>query len=541
MIAATSFVAAPSATPASGARIPSSVVKGITTFFQMVATDDHVYLSPGPPGSAIAVMDHDGSQHGRIGQVPGASGLAVHDDTLYVGATGSSTIERFDLMTDPPTRLSAWDTSDLAAPSWVAVAGGYLWFVDCADVAGTGVLGRIDLSTGTVTDQTPSDGTGDWRECPSITVSDFAPDLLFLQNLFSTGGMGAGFDVSTGAPVLEFEAPIGIQAVEVMPDPASWATSYNGGVGVFPLGEISTPDEFYDPGQITVRSWNGLAVTDARGGMIAMLTQDVYNPELIVWKIGTKKRFRTFNLEGYASQAFPDAVAFSPDGSRLFAANGALEGRVRFSAVDPWRLRTRVSVVPADAQLSYGERTDLKVVLKGGDTNRTVRIWRRAVGTPRRLLATLDLPSDGRATIRVRPLAHTTYVATYAGDASWEPARSRGKRIEVAHVIAGRMLRSDEEKGMYALYESSSRIFYAARGTPVHAGEPFTVELSFYRNGGWRDGGTSRFAQDSRGTVTIYVERGGLPAGRYRFRALYPQDPSHLEGISRWSYFRLLA
>jgi hypothetical protein len=52
-------------------------------------------------------MNPDGSQHGTIDDVVGASGVALVHGILFVARSGSGEIARFDLSTEPPTQSLA--------------------------------------------------------------------------------------------------------------------------------------------------------------------------------------------------------------------------------------------------------------------------------------------------------------------------------------------------------------------------------------------------------------------------------------------------
>src|SRR6478672_2963392 len=93
-----------------------TIVSGMTSFYAMAVGDGHIFLTPGPSGSTIAIMNPDGSQAGSIQNVPGASGAVIVDHVLYVAAFQGNRIRRYDLTTDPPTKLPGLPTAPLDQP-----------------------------------------------------------------------------------------------------------------------------------------------------------------------------------------------------------------------------------------------------------------------------------------------------------------------------------------------------------------------------------------------------------------------------------------
>jgi hypothetical protein len=529
------------AIPLSASASPTHVdVSGLSSMFQMVVSDDLLFVSAGSGGSVVRMLRHDLSDAGSITGVPGASGMAIHGDVLYVASESASRIDRFDLSTHPPTQLTAWDTSSVGSPRWVAVAGGYMWFTDC--VSNGPILGRVNLVTGNAVDRTPDSGPGAWTDCGTLEWSPFAPDLLTVMGDRLSVLRASVFDVSSGIPVFLSEAPTGVtRTIEMLPGATQWASAFDGGLAAFPLGDLETPDDIYEPVEQTNWAWHGLAVTDAGPGMMALIGRNTgYDPDIRVWKIGRTQEWRSFDLSGFLN-GYADGIEFTPDGLALFAATGEESGVVRISRMDPWRQPTELLVTSTVDAIDYGKSATLTITLDGGGTERTVSLWADPAGDrPRRIVAEVEVPGSGTAAVTVAPLVKTRYTATFEGGPSWEPTTSPVFLLQVNHLIRGKTLRADRQDGEYDVYRRGSRVFYRAVGEPAHRGDFFWIELERRRSGRWIRLVSAKFAMNRSGVVTVYIDAAALGPGAYRFSSTYDGDALHGGGWSGYSFFKVL-
>jgi len=220
-------------------------VAGMTRFYAMAVTENHIYLSPGVAGSVIAIMNTDGSQAGTITNVPGASGMVVVGSILYVAAYGASSIERFDLTTDPPTKLSSFSTYPFTSPRELAYVGGRLWFTSLCAQWGSYVA-RMPINDGQPVRELKG-SNGDWNYCTAMEWSQFAPNALLLHNEGVSPQHLYEYDVTKGQrPSLVTSDPWGWGSyggapAEPLPGGSEFALPWTGGVGTFRMSDMFGP------------------------------------------------------------------------------------------------------------------------------------------------------------------------------------------------------------------------------------------------------------------------------------------------------------
>ena len=394
-----------------------------------------------------------------------------------------------------------------------------------------------------------------WTSCPRLNASPFAPTTLFVQGTGASPVTLFEYDVSTATPSLRISKDLGWGGagsdVGVLPGgtdvvTATGASSEAPGLAQFATSDLGGPSTTY-----VAEGAAGIAVdvTDAGGGLIAggVATPDV--DQVWVWRVGGTEALVRFDL-GSGVPLWERGLAFSPDGTRLFAATQPAPGQVEVRSLDP-RATATLTLEPSTPSVVFGASADLVATLAGGDTNRTVRIYGTRAGGTRKLVVEAEVDADGRLSATVAPRATTTYVAIYDGDASTSAARSEQVVVEVRPRVEGRMVHADARAGRYAIYDFSNRCpadpstcpLFEISVDPDLTGSTFRYVLESRVDGSWRTAleGEAQLGLGSTVTVYFYFPDRSAIGTPYRARAELDAGDDHAAGTSRWSFFKLRA
>ena len=315
----------------------SARIRWLHSFGEIQADGDRVYVSSGRLGSSVAVFNRAGTQVGLIEHIPGASGIEIVHHILYVAAFRASRIDRFDLTTTPPTRMDPLSTDPLPRPQDLVFAGRRLWFTSGCNQWGSRVA-RIDLHGTRVRELHVAAGVPPWSYCTAIEQGPARPDRIFLHNTGVRPQNLYQFDIHAGS------APTQVNSTEEV---WSWG-SYNGvplvtlpggefvtgqseGIAAFRTRDFSGPTLTYTGERLGI----ALAATNVQGGMLAAAVGP-FASKIRLWRLGIAEvvlRLR-FEDDGGVGELFPDGLAFSDDGSRLYAVTGYRTQKVWLNVID---------------------------------------------------------------------------------------------------------------------------------------------------------------------------------------------------------------
>jgi hypothetical protein len=341
-IAFVASVAAPSARAAIQVDpLTSTVVTGFDSFGAILAGPHRVFVSGGTTGSSVAIFDLDGVRLGSLTNIPGPSGMVTVDGILYVAAFGASKIFRYDLSTDPPTRLTSFSTAPLPSPRDLVYAGHRLWFTSGCDQWGSGV-GRMPLDDGAPVRELEASSIVDWSYCTAIEHGPAAPNRIFLHNTGVTPQNLFQYDVRLGRqPKLindtsswEWGSYNGAPAVP-LPGTREIATAWTGGVSTFQLSDLFGPTFTYE-----ADGGAGLAIatTPHQGRLLAASTGGPYSVEIHIWQLDATDPIHTVDFADGSPYGgmFSDDLAFSVDGTRVYAVSGAYygDGKIYLHVID---------------------------------------------------------------------------------------------------------------------------------------------------------------------------------------------------------------
>lgn len=295
------------------ARVYSYTQLPVDGFRSMVvdAERERVYISSAESG-AISVVDLRGRVVGLVEDLPGASEMVLLGQQLFVALELEEGNEIAVLDAAAMTLMRRLPLQSVGSISSLAHAGGRLWTID--ETQHFPLVG-IDPVTGqTSFHETPYINDGLVAAIPST------PDQLFAVD-GNTPQM-AVWDVSGETPQLvesrDPQSPRYAQDVAISQGGerafvAAWGSS----------GEVNVPG--LDPSGVSYgfSLIDSVAYTEQRGGLLAFGSSALYGHDVAVYRQNRPDQLLfTVDLGEPQGQLFDRAVAFSPDGSVLFAAVG---------------------------------------------------------------------------------------------------------------------------------------------------------------------------------------------------------------------------
>jgi hypothetical protein len=395
--------------------------------FDMVVdgAHDHVFVSSGPGGNDVAVLDYSGVVVQNL-IVPGASGMTLVGGTLFVASAGSDEIVTVDTTASPLTLGDHFPTAPLTDPGSLASVAGELWFTtgDCGttvqhahmDTDGTNVSAAVTL---------------DANVCPRYAASPTDPNLLLMFDEGESPMTLYEYDMSTASPTLvrSAENPDGSssgQDAVFAPAGASFMTAA-GSASAF--GQVKTSDLSLIRSYTADASPGAVDTTAAGGGQLVGGSDTPGGDSVRVYPIGNATATNTFDLPG-DDAVVPRGVAWADDGSAIIViAHGSGSGALRSYALDPAAVGSTTTLNAAPNTVKVGDRITLSGTLTAGDTSSVegegVTITRTDV-TGTDTVGTATVAADG--TYIAHDKAHVggqaTYLARFDGSFHLKPSQA---------------------------------------------------------------------------------------------------------------------
>jgi uncharacterized repeat protein (TIGR02543 family) len=322
----------------------------------MVVDSDsqHVFVSSGVGGSVIDVLNFDGSLVKTITGESGASQMAVDPTrhTLYVALYSSNAISEIDTQT--LTETTRFSTAPYANPYSLVIASGKLWF---SGIGGSGFVASANL------DGTGVAASGITAGLPALLSAGGSNDHLLATAYYAGSPSSVSlYDVSSGSPAQvtgpqgdpEGQQPCALGDFSVSPSganvlfaspclshAAALATDFFGGTTYeYPSGPTPNAVAWSPDGQY-------VAIGAAGGGGNAPLV----------------RVFPTTSGQpawGWSQSVAPHDLAFSPDGTQVYALVG-LNGGFGFQVLDRYTAPdTQITVGPAAGSTTYSTWTSFQ-------------------------------------------------------------------------------------------------------------------------------------------------------------------------------------
>lgn len=382
-----------------------------------------------PAASAVTVLTAGGAVETTL-SVPGADALLVDGTRLYVASTTGGRIDVFD--TGSLALVASYGGGSLVAPRALVMAGGKLWTTTGNCNSFTVRLVSISTSSGAVTTH-PT--LTDLSYCPFLFGSPVDQGVLFgfEEGLSPTTLVRLG--IGPGGPAVEGTLRTtngNARDAEVLPDGQTLALASGAPyeIRTFRTDPLAEHGVRYPTGNYP----NAVEVTAANGGLLAAARDAVYENDLDVFRLGDPSTPLFRHDFGVTSNTVKtDGLAFSPDGTRLYAVSGDWSGDTAqlnvFNLADPNATDTGLVVTPTYA--AQGDPVTLTATVTargGGAPTGLVGFYE---GASLRGSAALD--GLGRATLVLSslPVGAHTFTARYEGDGTFR--RSSGEGAAVVH------------------------------------------------------------------------------------------------------------
>jgi hypothetical protein len=406
---ATAIVPATAAQAATSTAVPLPIAH----YSHMVVdpAHQHIFFSEGSGYSSILVTDFSGNTVATISNEPGATGLALSPDgsTVYAALANGDAVSAISTSTLAETDRYA--TGAGTDPTYVAAAGGRIWFGYGA--AAQGGLGSIDPSTSPATVNLGAAPGSSWYSAPLVTANPQG-ELVVGETSVSPPNI-ATYDVSSGAAVVlapetRLSNDSDIASMALTPDGqdvvlATGAPYYH---QVYKVSDLSQ-DGTYSSGTYP----NSVSVS-GDGSVAAGI--DAGSNEVFVYAPRGSSPLNTYNFDSNWLAA--DGVAFTPDGTKLFAVTSASYNGAPTLNIESDPEQTAASLsLTAPASSKKGEQLTVSGTLGGlapYTGGQTLHVTSNGVALP-----DVTTAADGSFSFTDTPKNKGTYTyqVSYAGDA----------------------------------------------------------------------------------------------------------------------------
>jgi hypothetical protein len=297
-------------------------------------------------------------------------------------------------------------------------------------------------------------------------------------------------------------------------------------------------DEPAPCGQLYTSVWYAFTPThDMRLTAEAVGTGDGYVPDVSAW---TGARNTLSSVLASDSDQCPHPYEFgAKSGTTYFFLVGNIDstlgGQLDFSL--DGSLLTTLGLSTSHPTIKY--KRSVRVTAHLADfadlTTKTVSIYKTPYSGAKTLVKTAAVDSLGNLSAVVTLTKNTKFVAEWAGEDGWLPAKSKAKTVGV-HVLASTKISGNYgTSGKYKLFHAGDTVKQTGTVRPNPAGKSLRFIAQQHLNGGWRTIATANFRIKSTGSVNAYLT---APRGTFRARNQFVGDADHLGDTSAWRFFR---
>ncbi|MFD4571582.1 YncE family protein [Streptomyces sp. NPDC058417] len=405
-------------------------------------THGRVYVSD-PSGGKIVVTDYAGAVKATLTGLPGVTGLALSADAgqVYAAVKNGRRIVAVDTTTYAQKASYALG----AAPGDLEVVDGVVWF------GHGGNLGSLDVSGAEPVVRLGQRGDVEfWGAALSLAADPAVPGVLVAGG----GGELAVYDVTaqgTAALRVKGDMDTSAQQIDLTPDGGQVLTSWGAPSQGYSIGAYAVNDLARQAGYPTDAYPNAVRV--APDGTVAAGSDSWYEPDVHIHRPGDPVPTREYDFPNTgdssgADTLVPGALAWSPDGARLFAVSVNSRGTYTLRTLtDPTKeLPTLTVAAPAKAErakkLTVTGRLNSKTRPAAGTVLKVTRV---DVESPSgKALPVVRTKADGTFSFADTPPAggKVTYRVSYAGDATHAPAAG-ADAVEVSRKAASLSLNNN--------------------------------------------------------------------------------------------------
>jgi hypothetical protein len=508
----------------------------------------HIFVSGSQSSSAILVENADGTTAGTISGESGAAGMVLDGTTLYVARCSWGVIDEIDTTT--LTRTGSF-AADIGGTCDLAEAGGRLWYSNSHDGQWGELMSVSPAAPHTVVDS----GISEYQMIFATTSTH--PNWLVVGDSDLSASIVAVQDVSDPASPTRLAGASDLGGGGNLQDMAITA---DGSKLVTAAGAPYRIQAFALPGLTAAGTYPTDAYPDAvalspSGAQIAGGSDSASGKDVFLFGSGNATPLTSWGFGTSSDTVYQRGLAFSSDGSKLFAVSKSSSGSGRVFHVLPTVVLPKgsVSIHASTTTITYGHSLTLTAHLSTASANHVLSIYRRPAtgGTPV-LVRTATAGAAGNISVTVGPSANTVYTAVWTGDTAHAATASAGVEVRV-HVVMHLSTR-----GGYAT-SSGNRLYhyttscsgaahtgcpqFLSYAAPAHPNHTFAFTLQVLTSSGWKTALTHSYSSGSNGQllVTLYYSSRGVIGVRQRVHVSMAADSDHLGAVSPWVYFRVTA
>jgi YVTN family beta-propeller protein len=535
--------------PADTAHADTTTALQITSFYQIVAdtAHSHLFISQGSSSqNHITVTNLSGKQVATIGGEDGVQGIAMSPDgkTLYAALGSSHAVSAINTAT--LTQTASYPIGNANTPVDVAVQSGKVWVSYNTGTAGTAAIGDIDLTANTPAFETQS-ATGGWYAAPELAADPHDTGVLVAAEPSMDPSSVASYDTSVDPATVRaqsgsFSNCENQRDLAVVPGGSEFILACGAPYAHYRYRAADLSQQ----GSYASTTYPDAVAIDANGDVAAGSVNGASPTDLYIYRPNGDTAVSTYNLVNSGGNLMPRGLAWSPDGSKLFAVLQATSTTYSLHVIDgPLLIKTPLTLSTGSSKFTYEPTVHVTAHLGTTKTNRTVSIYAQPSGSKSKtLLKTGKVDSSGNLTVSYKAAHSTTFSAVFSGDSQYRPAsvtRVIYVRAKVSETLSGYYASRRTGGSTYRLFHRRALMHVHVTVRPNKSGQCLKFVLQEHYQGAWH-GETTRcgtLSGSSKISVAIRLTQADL-GYHYRIRADYirsGKDTTNLSNDSTWQYF----
>lgn len=392
--------------------------------FSRIVLDEargQLFVSAGRYGDGVVVTDLSGNRIGLIGELAGATGLALTADggSLWATLPTVGVLARVDTATRAVVQRITLPTGQ--CPGDVVVVGDRLVYGhSCNTYAGTGAyggIGVVDAATGALYGNVT---TGPFYK--PILAAGPAGQVYAADAVLSPTSLYV-YDVTGAAPSLvasRGQVCSNLADLSAKPDGSQVITA----CGSPYRHDVYSADKLVGVGSYGTGAYPNAGAWSADGGTYAAGTDSPYSRDVQVYAASMTERVRDVDFGSSNERLVPRGLAVSADGSRVWAVTGGVTAGVTLRVLDvPGVSASSMTVEPDPGAFYVGGSTTVGGTLSSRGAGvpgaeLTVRRYGYSAGAEPVTLPAVITEADGTYSFADTPPAvgHFAYEITWAGD-----------------------------------------------------------------------------------------------------------------------------
>ena len=410
------------------------------------------------------------------------------------------------------------------------------------DTSGQSAIGEIDPSA--VTPFQTEANMGGWYSAPELAADPQDTGVLIAALPGISPSSVAGYNTTVEPATVRaqsnfFENCSNEKDLAVVPGGAEFILACGAPYAHY---RYSTTDLSQQGSYASIYYPDAVAI-DASGDVAAGVSTIQTNPDVHVYHSGGDTPLNTYNLNASGRNLSARGLAWSADGSQLFA---VLHGRAYSVHViaGPTLIQPALSLTTGPATFTYEPTVHVTVHLGTTSTNRTVSLYAQPFGSKSKaLLKTGTVDASGNLTANYKAPHSTAFSVVFSGDATYAPRT-------VTHVVYVRARVSESLGGYYRsrtvggvtyrLYHRRAVLRASAVVSPNKSGQCVKFEVQEHYRGAWHANAATkcgRLTSSSKISAGFGLTHAdiGYP---YRIRADYvrSKDTTNRSNDSTWKY-----